>query len=457
MKNQKVIKLSAASAYGAEGGWNPAFTEDATGKHLNLDAFPRFKAAIKEFQESCRMGGTDLQIGIIDMRRFGDSESAKARTSGYFPIGAIYDDEVEAIYQEWLKRHPNYEEETASEHMNELKAGPRGEEDSRYMIAEHNAPTASSAESFAKELNPSKRLRTFIRGTAEKALKSQKCHYGVNLKRKTQAMLCDPYSYDVLGVDLLSYDRFKIILVVLFDDFADVAERAIDMKLAVSFKLSVDQATRVPYAERSHREKSESIYKYFCPKPYRNDNVYEASFNPKFANIINDWSPLLEGPTDIVDMRAGAAAFMFVDFKNITLSNVAKMFEDGYIEDMFADDDLEDFDDTYLVIDNDDFAAINGGSIKVAVDVFGRTKAKQLVHVTDALTFVTDNAPNAAYVALNTEVSGNLSDLYLLNSRASADDLIAAAIEIDKARKERFGITDEQMEKSREETESWDY
>lgn len=457
-KHEKIIKLNATSTHGADGAWGPVI-EDENGKRLNLDQFPLFKAAIREYQDSCRMGSTDLQIGIIDMRKFGDSESAKVRSDDYFfnSDKAIYDDEVEAIYQEWLKRHPNYEEEAVAEHLNELEAGPIGEEDSRYMIAKYNAPSSSRAQSFVKGLNPSKRLRSFIRETAEKALKSQKCHHGVNFKRKTQAILCDPHAHEIFAVDLLSYDRFKIVIVVLFDDFVDDAERAIDMKLAASFKLSVDSATDVPYAERSHREKSESIYKRLCPKQYRNDNVYEAAFDAKFADIINDWSPFLKGPTEIVDMRAGAAAFIFVDFKNITLPNVAKMFEDGYIDTMFADDVLDDFDETYLVINNDDFAAINDGSTKVVVDVLGRTLPKHLVRVTDALTFVAGNEPNATYVTINSEINGNLSDLYILNTRAPAADLVAAAIEIDKARKERFGITDEQMKKSREETEYRNY
>ena len=431
----KNTKLNASSLYGDEAKKIEAQT-------FKLDNFPMFKAAIENYKSTCRMGDTDFQIGVIDMRYDGASDSAKVRqsTSG---IGAkfVWDDEVDAIYQEWCTRHPNYVEEAASEHMKELEAGPRGEDDLRFISSENSVPSKGFAEDFIKEFVPEKMLRTAIRNTVQRAMTNRKRYHGVSIKNQTQALICNPISNCLFSSELLSTDRFCIIIVVLFDDFNSCDTNAIDTKLTVSFKLNTETVKGFPYDERPHQERFEMIYKLLCPKPYRCDNVFDAAFDPEFEQILFDWCAALEEVPEAISDVCAEAGFLFIDFENITLPIVAKMHQGDYIDRMFTDDDIEDFDKTKIIFSD---------TSQLRHKMTYRVKPKYILALTDGLNFVVNQAgKDAVYIKLATDIEGHRSDLYLFNCRASTDKLIAAAKEIDAERKARFDITDEDITMSR--------
>lgn len=405
-------------------------------KVFDIGDYPMFKNALDEYKNRCRTGGNDLQIGVVDMRIDGGSDAAAARClATRRSQDNVWDDDVEKIYQEWAARHPNFAEEAVSEHMKALDAGPTGESDSRFTIAEASIPDKLSAQYSAEEFAPEKQLRTKIRATAMKATKARKCHRGVNLRRKTQAIICDPLSNTMSARNLLSRDRFLIVIVALFDDFEDEDNVSIDTKLTVSLKLATENVAAFKYGDRSHEVRCIDAYHTLCPRQYRCDNVFEAMFDEEFEEILSTYCTALGEVPEYVEDSDAEAGFLFINFENISMPSVAKMISDGYIDAVFTDDDIEYYDKPYIAFSDTSRVRHYTGS---------KIKAKHLMSLTEGLKSVVDQAgKDAVYVRIATEICEDRSDLYLFNCRASAEAIIKAGKEIDAERKERFRLTAE--------------
>lgn len=449
---KKTAKHMVSSAYGAEGSITQKpyvrtkrkaakkrgsiVSDPQKPKMFDIGDYPMFKNALDEYKNRCRTGGNDLQIGVVDMRIDGGSDAAAARClAARRSQDNVWDDDVERIYQEWATRHPKFVEEAVSEHMTALDAGPMGESDFRFTIADATIPDKLSAQYSAEEFAPEKQLRTEIRAAATKATKARKCHRGVNLRRKTQAIICDPLSNTMSARTLLSRDRFLIVIVALFDDFENEDNISIDTKLVASFKLNTETVDGFRYTERSHELNCIDIYHELCPKQCRCDNVFEATYDKEFEKILYTYCTALGEVPEYVEDSDAEAGFLFIDFENITMSSVAKMISDGYIDAVFTDDDIEYYDKPYIVFSDTSRVRHYTGS---------KVKAKYLMSLTEGLKFVVDQAgKDAVYVKIATELYEDRSDLYIFNSRASAEAIIKAGKEIDAERKERFRLTAE--------------
>lgn len=420
-------------------------------KIFDINDHPMFKHTLEEYAKACHLEDGELQIGVIDMRHLGESVAASTRRiSSWRYNGVIWDDDVERIYQEWRTRHPNFVEEAVDDHMKQLAAGPTSDLDFRFMLAEVNVPNESAAWSAAKSFCPEKHLRGAIRETAMKVLKKRECYRGINFKWKTQAIVCDPLKDNLEKMsDLLSRSRFKIVLVVVFDDFEDDDNVTIDTRLVTSFKLNTETVEGFRRSDRSHELSCIDIYHELCPKQCRCDNVFEAIYDKEFEEILHTYCTALSEVPYIISMSSAEAGFLFIDFENITISSVAKMISDGYLDNIFADDELEDFDKPYIIFSD---------TSRLRYRIDGKIKPKHLMSIADGLEFVIDQAgKDAVYVKIATEVDDARSDLYLFNCRASAEDIIKAGKEIDAERKERFGISAEDIANSRSRTDNLEY
>ena len=126
-------------------------------KMFDIGDYPMFKNVLDEYKNRCRTGGNDLQIGVVDMRIDGSSDAAAARClAARKSQDNVWDDDVERIYQEWMALHPKFVEEAVGEHMKALDAGPMGESDFRFTIADATIPDKLSAQYSAEEFAPEK-------------------------------------------------------------------------------------------------------------------------------------------------------------------------------------------------------------------------------------------------------------------------------------------------------------